>query len=392
MRASFLLLCAATWLAGCATTAPVAPPVAVHPPLSAAPGQFGARPEIPTPKDIHKLSPAQRAAFLAYLHDRRNSGVPLNRKVYKYLEQITQSFNYQGDTLMATDALAQESGNCLSLAILTTSLAKLAGVDIGYQLVDDIPVYQLSGQLMQRGVHVRSILYESREPRDGVFAFSRRGIVIDYFPVGGSRFKGNLDESGYVAMYYRNIAAEALARGDYQKAYWYVLESLRLAPENAAGLNMLAVVYGRAGDEQKAEAVYLHALQVADEQLSLLRNYRSLLLRTGRDAEAREIEDRLARLDDPSPLRWLELASSAYNDGEYRLAISYYRRALELAPYLHEGHHGLARAYYEAGELERAQSALQDAIENAFRQSTRSLYQAKLQLLHEEMNRNGSGG
>jgi tetratricopeptide (TPR) repeat protein len=388
-----LLLGVTLWLTGCATTVPVAPTTHVHPLVFADPGQFGTRPEVPTPDEMHALTEAQRAAFLGYLDAHGNSEVPVNRRVYDYLGQITRDFNYQGDTLMAADALALGRGNCLSLAILTTALAQVAGVDVGYQLVDDLPVYQLSGQLMKRGVHVRSILYENgRESQPGVIVFSRPGIVIDYFPTGGSRFMGNLRENGYVAMYYRNIAAEALEQKDYRTAYWYVLESLRFAPENSAGLNLLAVVYGRAGDERKAEAIYLHGLQVADNQLSLLKNYRSLLLRTGRDAEAREIEERLAQIDDPSPLRWLQLADSAYGDGEYRLAIGYYRRALELAPYLHEGHLGLARAWYEVGELERAEGALKDALENAFRRSTRSLYQAKLQVLSEEMHEHGSGG
>ncbi|HET6628372.1 MAG TPA: tetratricopeptide repeat protein [Woeseiaceae bacterium] len=390
---SWLLLTGAMlWLAGCAAVPPVAPPAHIHPIVFADPGQFGTRPEIPTPDEIHALTEAQREAFRDYLDAHENSKVPLHRRVYEYLEQVTQDFNYQGDTFMAADALALGRGNCLSLAILTTALAQLAGVDIGYQLVDDIPVYQLTGQLVKRGVHVRSILYASRAKQDGVVLFSRPGIVVDYFPIGGSRFVGNLGEHGYVAMYYRNIAVEALEREDYRSAYWYAVESLQFAPENSAGLNLLAVVYGRAGDERKAEAIYRYGLQVADNQLGLLKNYRSLLLRTGRDAEAHAIEERLARMDDPSPLHWLELARSAYQDREYRLAIGYYGRALELAPYLHEGYLGLARAYYEAGELERAERALKDALENAFRSSTRSLYQAKLQALNEEMHKHGSGG
>ena len=389
--ASILLLCAA--LTGCATSTPRAPPAAVEPLVMADPGQFGTRPEMPTRNEIHALTPAQRGAFLGYLDAHRHSELPLNRRVYRYLERITDDFDYQGETLMAADALALGRGNCLSLAILTTALAELAGVDIAYQLVDDIPVYQVAGKLVKRGVHVRSILYESDwEPQEGMIVFSRPGIVIDYFPTGGSRFIGNLGENGYTAMYYRNLAAEALEREDYRTAYWSVIESLRFAPHHPDGLNMLAIVYGRAGDERKAEATYRHGLQVADEQLELLKNYRTLLLRTGRDAEARGIEERLERIDDPSPLRWLRLADSAYDDGEYRLAVRYYERALELAPYMHQVHLGLARAYYEAGELQRAKQALRDAVDNAFRSSTRSLYQAKLQRLGEEIEQEGSGG
>ncbi len=388
-----LVTCIALWLAGCAATAPQPSSPPVDPVVLAEPGRFGARPDIPDANDLHALLPEQREAFLRYLEARENAGVPLNRRVYNYLEQITRDFNYQGDTLRAADALSLGRGNCLSLAIVTTALAQLAGVEIGYQLVDDIPVFQVEGNLVTRGVHLRSILYEKAPtPQPGVLQLSRRGLVVDYFPTGGSRNLGNVQANGYLAMYYRNVAAEALGRDDYRTAYWYLLQSLELAPANAAALNMLAVLYGRAGDEARAEAVYRRALQVADDSLSLLKNYRALLLRAGRDAEAREIEERLKRLDDPSPMRWLGLARAAYDNGEYDLAIGYYRRAIELAPYLHEGHLGLAWAYYADGRLESARRALEHAVDNAFRKSTRSLYQAKLQALTEELHRQGSGG
>lgn len=380
-----LVSCVTLCLAGCAGTPPAPPEPRVHGVVYAEPGQFGSRPDIPTAEEIHRLNPAQRAAVLDYLRSAANAASPLHRRVFQYLERMTQDFHYQGETLTAADALALSRGNCLSLAILTTAVANLAGVEVGYQLVDDEPVFEYNGRIVKKGVHVRSTLYEpDPPPEEGAFVIFRPSITIDYFPTRSGRFISNLGEHGYLAMYYRNIAAEAIEREDYPTAYWYALESLEFAPEHSEGLNMLAVVYGRVGDLRKAEAIYLHGLERANEKLSLLKNYRSLLLRAGRREEARNIEEQLARMDDPSPFHWFHLARSAHRDGEYALAIAYYRRALELAPYLHEGHLGLAQAYYEAGRLESAQAALKDALDNAYRPSTRSLYQAKLEALRHE--------
>ncbi|HLT91005.1 MAG TPA: tetratricopeptide repeat protein [Woeseiaceae bacterium] len=380
-------MCALLGLAACAGAPPVEepPPTPVHELVPADPGQFGERPDIPTPEEIHRLDPEQRAAFLRFIKDPIRSTTPRHRRVFEYLQRITQDFHFRGDTLMAADAIAQGSGNCLSLAIVTTALARLANVEVGYQLADDDPVFEFNGNVVKKGVHVRSTLYEPDAPaQTGSFLLRRPSITIDYFPTSRGRFIRNLDEGGYLAMYYRNIAADAIEREDYRTAYWYVLESLAFAPDNSEGLNMLAVVYGRVGDFDKAEQIYVHGLERADEKLSLLKNYRSLLLRLDRHEEAREIERQLARIDDPSPYHWFQLARSAYENGEYTLAIDYYRRALEIAPYLHEGYLGLAQAYYQAGRMDRAADALKQALENAERPSTRSLYQAKLQALAAE--------
>lgn len=379
-------MCGTLCVAACASTPPPSPEPKIHELVYADPGQFGSRPDIPTPEEIHRLSPQQRADLLEYLESPVHRTTPLHRRVYGYLERMTRDFHYQGETFMAADALAFGRGNCLSLAILTTALAKVAGVEIGYQLAVDEPVFEFNGQIVKKGVHLRSALFEPDPKLDeGEFVLFRSSITIDYFPTGGGRFIRNLSEAGYLAMYYRNIAADAITDEDYRTAYWYALESLEFAPDHAAGLNMLAVIHGRVGDEKKAEAIYLHGLEKADEKLSLMKNYRGLLLRAGRLEEARRIERQLARMDDPSPFHWFQLARSAYHDGEYALAIDYYRRALELAPYLHKGHLGLARAYYEAGRLESARAALQKALDNAYRTSTRSLYEAKLNQLSKEM-------
>ena len=124
-RTGLSLVVCAMWLVGCAATVPPPSSPQVDPVVFAGPGQFGARPDIPDAGDIHALSPVQRDAFLRYLE--ANSRIPLNRRVYNYLEPITRDFDYQGDTLMAADALTAGRGNCLSLAIVTTALAQLAG-------------------------------------------------------------------------------------------------------------------------------------------------------------------------------------------------------------------------------------------------------------------------
>ena len=109
-----------------------------------------------------------------------------------------------------------------------------------------------------------------------------------------------------------------------------------------------------------------------------MRNYGIFLAREGRSAEAEEIYAIVAEQYEPNPFDWIYAGQDAYNDGEYKRAIGLFRKSVQLAPYLHEGHFGLARAYYQLGYLNRAERELEQALTNATASNTRRLYEAKL--------------
>jgi Tfp pilus assembly protein PilF len=373
----------------CATTEPASPQavaVAVDRPSFGDGSRFGLRPQIQTPEQLHQLTAQQEADFLAWFHDPARAGVDAHRRLSDYLENITIGFHYQGDTLIAREALARNSGNCLSLAILTTALAHVAGIRVAYQLMDDQPVFEYQGSVVRKGVHLSTIVYNPVTQADAGAGYSRRSyaLKIDYFPSLKGRLIANLSPEEYLAMYYNNIASDAITAGDYRTAYWYLQEALRHVPDQGAALNMLAVVNRRAGDVATAEAIYRYGIAHAQDKLSLLKNYHALLVVLGRNREAQQVQRQLDMLDDPSPYHWLQLARASHAAGAWNEAIRYYQRALVLAPNLHEALLGLAQSYYATGRLRSAENALRDAALYAERVSTRTLYEAKLATLRQE--------
>lgn len=391
MRVLFNLVFVAL-LQACATTGDLASREAVPAALAGFgdSSRFGTRPDLPTPEDLHRLAPAQEADFLAWFHDPLRADVRTHERLFRYLQMLTQDFQYQAETLTAGEALAGHGGNCLSLAILTTALAQLAGIEVAYQLMDDRPVFEYDGSVVKKGVHVSALLYDSEwQPDPDLLGDRQRGWRIDFFPSLKGRFIANLTAGEYLALYYSNIAADAITARDYRIAYWYLLEALRQAPDHGASLNMLAVVNGRMGDLATAEAIYVYGIERAADKLSLLKNYHGLLVSSGRDAEAARVQSRLDDMQDPSPFHWLQVARETYSAGDWDAAIRYYQRALALAPYLHEAHLGLAQAYYAAGQLRSAESSLEDAAGFAERVSIRTLYEAKLAALRHETGRSG---
>ena len=346
---------------------------------------FGPRPAILGKQDIFALSDDQRQAFLSYFNAAAHEDVEDHRRVYNYLDTIVKNFNYQGNTFTAEEALRRSSGNCLSLAIITTALARTAHVDIAYQLVDDIPVYEQKGQIVFKGVHVRSVLYYTNLDMFGIDdPVLRPYIKVDYFPSGNERFIRFINENEYVSMYYRNMAAEALALDDFSQAYWLYRTALEQNPYSGDAVNGLAVVHARAGDETTAERLYEYGIAHSDEKLTLLKNYVILLKRQGRYVEAEAVNAQVDMLDDPSPFRWMQLADEAYENGDYQEAIRYYGKAMDLAPYLDRGYFGLARTWYQLGNRRAAERNMRLAMEHAFKRSTISLYEAKLAIMTKE--------
>lgn len=347
---------------------------------------FGEPPDIIAPADIFRLSDKQQDDFLKYFKSPIRQHTAAHQRVYDYLQDITMDFGYQGDTFTAEQALTRASGNCLSLAILTTALARLAEVETGYQLVDSTPVFESQGNIVYKGQHVRTKLYNpSTDVTTGSYLLRGGGLLIDYFPTSGSRFVSNITETQYIAMYYNNLASEAIAREDYNAAFWLLKRTLELTPDDPGPINTMAVIHRRVGDLEKAEEIYQYGIAHLDDKVSLLRNYRVLLEQQGRLDEVARINRRLTQLDDPSPFDWLHAGHGAYGDGDFQEAAMFYRKAARIAPYLHESYAGLARAYYKIGDRDGAERELKNALENSQRLSTRSMYEAKLMALSGQL-------
>ena len=343
---------------------------------------FSESPGVSAVADIFSLSEKQQHDFLEYFNHPSGQNIPAHQRVYDYLEAITTNFTYQGETFTASSALNESSGNCLSLAILTTALAKLGGVETGYQLVDSTPVFESHGSVIYKGLHVRTKLYDPAwQPKEGFFTLSRPGLLVDYFPSDRDRFISNINETEYTAMYYNNLAGEAISREDYSAAYWLLRKSLGLTPDNASAINSMAIVYRRMGDVAKSEQIYQYGIRYLPNNVSLLRNYRVLLKQQERFDEVEKINKTLAQIDDSSPFDWLHAGQRAYNNGEFKDAVFFYKKAVEIAPYLHESYAGMAKAYYQLGDRSGARRELINARKFSNRQSIQSMYQAKLMAL-----------
>ncbi len=372
-----LLLSACASVPDTATT-PV-PAAAAEPAIPGLdPQPFAPPVTVPPPATLFALDAAQQADFLQEFHDPARAAVPPHQRLATYIEQRLWQFRYDGATRTAGDALALGEGNCLSLALVTTALARLAGVEVGYQRMRDQPVFERQGRVVFAADHVRTLLFDPGfQAGTGDVVVSAPHIVVDYFPDRRRRPGGRVDEHAVVSMYYVNLASEAMAGERNRDAWWLLRAALEHDPASAGALNSLAVLHRRIGNDAVAEAVFRHALRQHDDDLNLLGNYRVLLKDHGRASEVVELDRRIAALPVRNPYDLLQRGDHALRQEHPQLAIEYYRQALELAPYLHEAYWRQALVYAALGEPARAEALLRTAAAEAGRPRDRRLYEAK---------------
>ena len=82
--------------------------------------------------------------------------------------------------------------------------------------------------------------------------------------------------------------------------------------------------------------------------------------------DADRVSKELEGLEDLNPFGWLHAANAAYDESDYTTALTLYKKAVELAPYLHQGYLGVAKSEYQLGHFASASKALKKAKEEAF--------------------------
>jgi len=348
--------------------------------------KFGVRPSIPNPEQIFKLSEQQINEFFAFYLSPSHQKTPENRRIFQYLKKYEESYHYSGKTLTAEQSLIQTEGNCLSLAILTTALAKSVGVDTGYQLVDSQPVYQKEDDIILSAQHIRSLIFEPKKSLNqqidsGLLELGRNALIVDYFPTQNSRIRKDISESEFVAMYYKNKAADSIIKNSYDDAYWLIRESLHYSAMDEQSINMMALIHEKKGLNKQAENLYLFGLKHAQNKLDLLRNYHIFLKNQHRLSDAERIKAQLSRIEVPNPFDWINLGNTAFAQNKYREAKRYYKKAAKQAPYLHQAHFGIAKSDFKLGNIRSAKASMKQAKEKAIDQDTKSLYQKKLDAL-----------
>jgi Flp pilus assembly protein TadD len=190
-----------------------------------------------------------------------------------------------------------------------------------------------------------------------------------------------IGEPTVVAMFMNNRAAESLARGRLDDAYWWAREAI--ARDNAflEAYNTLGVIYRQHGNLQEAERVSRLLLQREPDNPTFISNLAAVLVAAGEKPAAQVLSEKLQRIEPYPPFHFMDQAQLAMAKGNFAAAITLFKRELARDPDYHAAHFGLAAAYFQLGEFAPAQEHLAAAMQNSTTRRDHDLYAAKLERL-----------
>jgi tetratricopeptide (TPR) repeat protein len=339
--------------------------------------------EVPSIPSLFKLSEDRQNHFLNYYYAQTNQAVEGHIRLYDYLDNFLDGFDYKGKTYNAHLASTEQAGNCLSLAVLTKAYASLANLEIEFRQVNSAPIYQRSVGVMTISSHIQTHLYAPKKILKDKHSINilRSKIIIDYFPSSQRYIGGVVKDEDFVAMYYQNLAAEAIIEREFDLAYSLLAAAMELSPNNSETLNTLAVLHKITGNKWLAEVIYKSGVQGPNSSVSLFSNYILLLKEENRNEEVALLNAKYNEIRDDNPYRWYDLANQAFAKENYSQALKYYEKSIQTAPYLHESFFGVAKTYFHLGNTLKAKIAMKKAADLAFKPKDEKRYLAKLNAL-----------
>jgi Tfp pilus assembly protein PilF len=338
----------------------------------------------PQPKleQLFYLNPEQQQHFLQYFHSPAQSHYSNEYRLYNYLQHKIADFSYEGKNYPAEQALEKLQGNCMTLALLTSALAQLAGIETGYRVIYQEPMIDYDQNIFISSNHIRTYLYKTNPaPEQGILLLQRAALVIDYFPEKGNLAGDEISAERFYAMLYNNLAADALLSGKTDNAFHLSQKALSYDASFTPSINMIALMYHRKGALAEAAAWFDYGMQQRDSKITLLTNYRDFALKTHDHQLLEKINQQLTSNDDDNPYVWLALAIDAERSQQPQHAQLYYKKLLEKAPYLHNANLALVRLYLKENNVEAAQELIEQAMSYAYDPQRLQLYQTKLTAL-----------
>lgn len=289
---------------------------------------------------------------------------------------------YQGDAnTVANDTFHSQAANCLSMSIMTYALAIEAGFDVDFQEIM-IPEYwtRRAGFSLLNG-HINLKMLAPHDPN--VIIFNTRGYQVDFDPQSSRRGlpKKVVSKKAVLSMFYNNKGADAVLQKDYVTAYTYFREALVIKPNFHSAWINLGILYRLNHYYPQAESAYHHALALNPDSLTAMENLAYLYTVTGRNEDAGEILAKVENQRNNNPYYHVNLGEQEMEQKHWDQALAHFRRALALDRGKHEVYFGLARAYFEIGELQQSERYLKQARNTARNKRDEEKYQSKLEFL-----------
>jgi Flp pilus assembly protein TadD len=314
-------------------------------------------------------------AFVAENVDGSRAGRERMRRLLSAMvESGLMSLDYDdARTKTARQTFHDRVGNCMSFTALFVALAREADLEVTFQTVEVPPIWYADSDLVILNNHVNALVKQN---------FGSR-IVVDFnvTELKGDYETREVSDEYALALYYNNVAMDALRKGDLEQSFRLLKKSIETYPDIAGNWANLGVIYSRSDEDDYAIAAYHKALDLDRKHRPSLTNLASIYQGRG-DSERAEYHARqVRRYQDQNPYYHYYHALAAYNNGDLDTAEERLGRAIELKETEHKFYQlqGLIAERY--GDRKTALESFEQALDLAVYSDARRMYDNKISLL-----------
>jgi tetratricopeptide (TPR) repeat protein len=313
---------------------------------SAFPWAASALPAVPSEDEAFGLD-AEMRAFVAPLSEVEDPISRLTRLREAMQQRGLFSIVYSGSsTRTARQVFHDRQGNCLSFTMLFIALARAAGLEARYQLVDVPRTFNSEGGTLIVDTHVNA----------AVLAPFGRKFYVD-FNTANFREKypiKPISDRYALALFYNNLGAEALVRKEYPLSFAMLREAARTYADIPGTWVNLGVLYARHGLNEHAEAAEQRALVADPKEQSALANLVAIYSTLGETELADAYQQRIRRYRDMNPYYHFGVAQAAYDQKRFDDALMSLRSAMRLKSDDDEFYLLQGRVFTQIGRPDRA--------------------------------------
>ena len=296
-----------------------------------------------------KLSPEITALIDSYLSPRDSVMQRLEK-----LQDILYSDNYfamqysAAKTHTAIEAFEAREGNCLSVMNLYVAMARYAGLRANFQTVAVQPNWDLHGNLLVLSQHINAT--------GRVSGGGRRYYVVDFTPeIELQKLTSSIiSDQQARALYFNNLAVEAMIDNDFEQALLYFKNALFLDSKESIIWNNVGATYSRMGNKQFAEYSYQHAFNNDNTNVTAINNLVKFYRRAGNDSLVSQYKKAAERFNSRNPYYHFAQGNIAFSNNDMETAETSFRRAIRLKQVEPDFSIALAAVYQAMGEVDRA--------------------------------------
>ncbi|HEX7641346.1 MAG TPA: hypothetical protein VF472_03945 [Burkholderiaceae bacterium] len=343
---------------------------------------FAPSPVAVSPDDIFALSPDMRRFLDTQIARRVSTEGKVPALIDALFDKSVIKFSYNAnETANAAGVFASHSGNCLSYTIMTAAFAKEMHVPVQFHVATYADVWDRNNDTDFLIGHVNLTLGANYKK-----ASDQQAQLVDFTALNDAhgQWLDDIGEDVIVSMYLNNRAAEAMAKGRIDEAYWWARAATQSSPSFLAAYNTLGVIYMNHHNPAMAQRVFERVLEREPENVLALSNDSLALKAQGRTAEAAAVAARLAQIQPNPPFYYFTLGVHAMQQRDYKTAKMEFTKEVNRASYNHQFHFWLALADYNLGEFDETKKQLTYAMENSPNDQQHDLYAAKLAALRQK--------